>query len=87
MLTVEEYGFNGYDYCVKMQDGTTVGYLSHDSQNMWMFSYGSTVEEATMSEPAWYEDYTLNGLMDELKGDLASFYVRYGLPNCRYEEL
>lgn len=89
VLEIEDFGYCGYDYRVKNQDGKTFGYLSRDpqgnNQDMWMFCYGITTEEAAISDPVWYEDYTLNDLKEELEFELTNFYIRFGINDCKYE--
>ena len=89
VLEIQDFGSCGYEYRVDVKGGETFGYLSRDSQDnnqdMWMFRYGITTEEADASDPVWYEDYTLSDLKDELEFELTNFYIRFGLHDCKYE--
>ena len=85
VLEIEDFGFCGYDYRVDLQDGKTFGYLCHDGQDNWLFSFGDTPNEADVSDQVSYEDYTLNELKNELEFELTNFYIRFGINNCKYE--
>ena len=89
VLEIEEFGFCGYDYRVDIKGDKTFGYLSRDpqdtNQDMWMFCYGSTTEEAAISDSVWYEGYTLDELKEELEFELTNFYIGLGINCCEYE--
>ncbi len=85
VLKIEDFRFCGYDYRVDIKGDNTFGYLSLGSKDNWIFSFGNTPSKAAISNPVWYEGYTLNELKDELKFELANFYIRFGLHNCKYE--
>lgn len=85
VLTIEDFGYCGYDYRVNIYGEKTFGYLSHEREDVWAFSFGSTVEEAAINESVWYEDYTLNDLKEELEFEITNFYIRFGINDCKYE--
>lgn len=85
VLTIEDFESCGYDYRVDIQGDKTFGYLSRERQHIWTFSFGSTPSEAAISNPVWYENYTLNELKEELEFELTNFYIRFGLHDCKYE--
>ena len=85
VLKIEDFGFCGYDYRVKIKDGKTFGYLSRGPQGNWIFSYGETPSEAAISDSVWYEGYTLDELKDELEFELTNFYIGNGIDGCEYE--
>jgi len=83
MIKIEEFGFCGYDYRVDKGD-KTFGYLNRESQDNWTFSYGDNPSEASTSDSAMYEGYTLNELKEELEFELTNFYIGYGINDCEY---
>ena len=85
VLEIKDFESCGYDYRVDIKDGKTFGYLSHGSQDNWIFSFGDTPSEAAISDSVWYEDYTLNELKEELEFELTNFYIRFGINDCNYE--
>lgn len=84
VLTIEGFGFCGYDYRVDFKDEETFGYLSRDGQDNWIFSFGSNPSEADNSDPVSYDGYVLNEIKDELEFELTNFYIRFGINDCKY---
>ena len=84
VLKIEDFRSCGYDYRVDIQGDKTFGYLSHERQDVWAFSFGDTPSKAIASDPVWYEGYTLNELKNELEFELTNFYIRYGINDCKY---
>lgn len=85
ILEIEDFGFFGYDYRVDIQGGKTFGYLIRDGKENLVFGFGNTPSEAAISEPVWYEGYTLNELKEELEFELTNFYIRFEINDCKYE--
>lgn len=85
VLEIEDFGFCGYEYRIDIKGGETFGYLSHESQDNWTFSFGDTPSEADTSDLVLYEGYTLSELKEELEFELTNFYIRYGINDCKYE--
>lgn len=85
VLKIESFGFCGYEYRIDIKGGETFGYLIHESQDNWTFCYGSNTEEVAVSDPVWYEGYTLNELKDEIEFELTNFYIRFWISDCKYE--
>nr|DAF07547.1 MAG TPA: hypothetical protein [Caudoviricetes sp.] len=85
VLEIEDFGSCGYDYRVDIQGEKTFGYLNHFSKSGWTLYFGSTPNEAAISDPVNYGGYTLSELKEELEFDLTNFYIRFGIHDCRYE--
>ena len=85
VLEIQDFGSCGYDCRVDIQGDNTFGYLSRESQDNWMFSFGNTPREAATSDPVSYDGYTLKELKDELEFELTNFYIGNGIDGCEYE--
>lgn len=85
VLKIEDFGSCGYDYRVDIHGDKTFGYLIRDGKDNFVFGFGNTPSKAAVSDPVWYEGYTLNELKEELEFELTNFYIRFGINDCKYE--